>query len=121
MQCFKMLTFVMRSSLMTSTNAKSDKLILRIRAVMDNILPIMYVRTRENIHYVECASEVLHECLEQNKNKVIVRELQKDILDIFSLGPFFRCTANTLKYWARIVDTTVTMSKTDLLEEYLKK
>ena len=119
-QCFKMLTQVMRSNFLNSNNVKHDKLMIRIRAVLDNLFPILYVRTRENIQYVECASEVIHECIERNKIKPVVRDLQKDIMDVFDMGPFFRCSASTLKYWAKIIDTAVTLSKTDLLEEYLK-
>lgn len=121
-QSFKVLTHVMASTFMTHSNSnKSDKLMIRIRAVLDNMFPIMHDRHKDNIYFVECASEVVHECLVQNSNKFITRELQKDILTIFDMGPFFRCTSNTLKYWAKIIDATVTFSKTDVLEEYLKK
>ena len=119
-QCFKMLSCLMRSSFLTSNNTKSDKLIIRIRGILDNIFPILYSRSWENITYIECASEVVHECIVQNPNKIVVRELQKDIFFVFDMGHFFRCTSNTLKYWAKIIDTTVSWSKTDVLEEYLK-
>jgi len=119
-QCFKMLSALMKSSFLTTSNYKSDKLLIRIRGILDNMFPILFSRSWDNITYVECASEVIHECVVQNPNKLVVRELQKDIFEIFNMGPFFRCTSNTLKYWAKIIDTTVSFSKTDVLEEYLK-
>lgn len=121
-QSFKILTQVMASTFMSMANGhKSDKLMARIRSVLDNMFPILQDRRRENIYFVECASEVVHECLVKNTNKFIARELQKDIMAVFDMGPFFRCTSSTLKYWAKIIDVTVTLSKTDLLDEYLKK
>ena len=122
-QAFKILTVAMQSTIMTLGNGnsvKTDKLIIRLRAVLDSIFPILEERTRENNPFVECASEVIHECVVQNDNKIIVREFQKDIMKVFDMGPFFRCTSNTLKYWAKICDRTVYHSKTDILEEYLK-
>lgn len=121
-QSFKVLTQVMASTFMSMANAnKSDKLMVRIRSVLDNMFPILQDRRRDNIYFVECASEVVHECMVKNTNKFIARELQKDIMAVFDMGPFFRCTSNTLKYWAKIIDVTITLSKTDLLDEYLRK
>jgi hypothetical protein len=120
-QSFKMLTQVMTSSFMALNNNKPDKLMIRIRSVLDCLFPVLQDRQKENIYFVECASEVVHECILQNPNKFIVRELQKDIMAIFDLGPFFRCTSNTLKYWAKIIDVTAGLSKADMLDDYLKK
>lgn len=120
-QSFKMLTQVMTSSFMTLSNNKPDKLMIRIRSILDCIFPVLHDRQKENIYFVECASEVVHECIVQNSNKFIVRELQKDIMMVFDLGPFFRCTSNTLKYWAKIIDVTAGLSKADMLDDYLKK
>jgi hypothetical protein len=122
-QTFKVLTFAMQTNIMIlsgANTAKADRLMIRIRAVLDNIFPILEIRDRDNNSLVESASEVIHECIVQNDNKVIVRQLQKDVMKVFDMGPFFRCTSNTLKYWAKIIDRTVLHSKTDVLEEYLK-
>ena len=120
-QSFKILTQVMVSYFMTMNNNKPDKLMTRIRAVLDSLFPVLHDRQKDNIYFVECASEVVHECIVQNPNKFIVRELQKDIMAVFDLGPFFRCTSNTLKYWAKIIDVTAGLSKADMLDDYLKK
>jgi hypothetical protein len=119
-QSYKILTMMMRSPFMTlQHNPKPEKLVTKIRAVLEVLIPVLSIRSKDNLHYVECASEVIHQFLIENPTKLIVRELQKDIFDIFDLPTFFRCTSNTLKYWAKIIDITVSLCKGEKLDDYL--
>jgi hypothetical protein len=75
----------------------------------------------ENLPLVECVSEVFHNLICITPNKNTINELKKDVLDIFNLDNFFRCTQITLGYWSRIIDNIIDHGKEDLLNQNLKE
>lgn len=99
---------------------KSDRLIARTRAFMDNLFPLMIIRGYDNFSYVECASELLSLILSESR-RFLVQELKKDIFEIYNYEGFFNCTINTLKYWSKIIDMTITNCKEDIFADYLNK
>jgi hypothetical protein len=92
---------------------------VRTRAFVDNLFPLMMIRQYEALLYVECSSELLSLIL---KDRVfLVRELKKEIFEIFNMDEFFHCTINTLKYWREIMDVTLSNCRDDILGDYLNK
>ena len=61
---------------------KNDRIILRTRAFMDIIFPIMENKAPENQIFLECASELLFTLLSNNRD-ILIKEFKKPILDLF--------------------------------------
>lgn len=105
---------------------KTDRLTTRCRSFMDNLFPLIGNRNPEkdkkdeNLNFVECSSEILAMVLSE-KRHFLVRDMKKEIFDIFNMDQFFHCTPNTLKHWSRIMDITITNCRDDILGDYLNK
>lgn len=103
---------------------KSDRLTTRVRSFMDNLFPLIQMRQegtiKQTLYFVECASEILALILSESRS-FLVRELKKEIFEIFNMDEFFMCTINTLKYWSRIIDITIRNCRDDILGDYLNK
>ena len=100
-------------------STKTDRMTVRTRAFIDNLFPLMMIRQYEALLYVECSSELLSLMLKDRG--FLVRELKKEIFEIFNMDEFFHCTINTLKYWREIMDITVSNCRDDILGDYLNK
>jgi hypothetical protein len=61
---------------------KNDRIVLRTRAFMDIIFPIMENKAQENQIFLECASELLFSLLANNRD-LLIKEFKKPILDLF--------------------------------------
>lgn len=120
-QCFKVLSsFVQCPVFKLSNNIKTEKLIQKVRSTVDNLFPL-FTKSNRNFMYAECASEVISCLFSKQGNKYMVRDLKREVFDVYNMDEFFRCTPNTLKSWAKIIDLTLTYSKEDILETYLHK
>jgi hypothetical protein len=63
----------------------------------------------------------LHDLLERARI-LFIRELKQKVLDIFNEDDFFICNANTLRYWANIIDWVVSLDKhSETYLAYLQK
>lgn len=91
--CFKVLSNIVKTPLFyQGENTKFDRLNLRVSCITNHLFSVMYDRMPDNLHIIESASEVINNLLCTNPNKYIVRELKKDILDIYNMDTFFKCT-----------------------------
>lgn len=65
---------------------------------------------------VEQASELVWELAKANNQ--LLKDYRREIFDIFESDDFFNCNIQTLKVWSRLIDTTLDVTKHDLLSEY---
>lgn len=84
-------------------------------------MPVIGDKNVENMVFVECASEVIHDLLEKARS-FFMKSMRLDLLALFNKDDFFICNVQTLKYWMKIIDWVVTAEKTyDTFRDYLEK
>lgn len=88
---------------------------------METVLEVIQDKSTSNQVFAECASEVLHDLLDRAR-LLFMRELRERVLAIFNRDDFFKCNANTLRYWADIIDWVVSLDKhSETYLSYLQK
>ncbi|EGR32623.1 n-terminal domain protein [Ichthyophthirius multifiliis] len=70
---------------------------------------------QQNQLYAFYASQLIYSLLKNNKQNLI-KELKKNILDIFNSQDFFQCDVQNLCYWKLIIDTV--SDQDDLFKEF---
>lgn len=83
---------------------------------MDKILLVIKNRGLQEPVIVEQASELVWELAKANNQ--LLKDYRREIFDIFESDDFFHCNIQTLKVWSRLIDTTLDITKHDLLSEY---
>ena len=86
---------------------------------MDKIFQLLIIRNSDAFN-VEFGSSLTHSLLFDSR-RLLMSQFRKSIMDIFDSDDFFKCSTTSLKHWTRIIDWCISMSKNDLLSEYLDK
>ena len=83
---------------------------------MDKVLAIIKNRSAQDHIIVEQASELIWELARVNNQ--LLKDYKREIFDIFESDDFFDCNIQTLKVWSKLIDTTLDVTKIDILTEY---
>lgn len=122
LQSFKWISKLVTTPIFSVTEyTRTDRLLAIIHSFSGDLFSSMYTKLYERLSLVEAATEVLHNMFLPRPHQEILRDLKKDILEVFNLDNFFQCSQTTLIYWTRIINHTAVHGKEDLLGKYLSQ
>lgn len=87
-----------------------------MKPFVDKIFLIIKSKNSQDHIIVEQASELIWELAKANNQ--LLKDYKREILEIFDSDDFFNCNIQTLKVWSRLIDTTLDVTKIDILTEY---